>query len=270
MLRFRCFPTAPLTFCYLILGVLLGTGLEVSGAGKNPETLRFEGRQITVRRDSLTRLPLTMRAAGAPLLEIKGFAKLTRNQITLTGPLLAKKYKKFLQIEPDELRLKAAERVGGTWYVSYWQTVKGWIIYESSLGFSIDPHGKILSLGALLYPQVALPEGTRISRDQALKIGAGQVPDFKKQAYTLLAENILVYPVRTPQAIRYFKVYAFNFFPQKALHPASVVGGYAVFVDTQTGGVIHRETLFKPLGCCVPENWVPPKPEELYKGIFGN
>ena len=245
-------------------------GLGPLSAQADPETLRFEGRQITVKRDPLTRLPLTMRAAGVPLLEIKGIAKLTRNQITLAGPLLAKKYKKFLQIEPDELRLKAAERVDGTWYVSYWQTVKGWIIYESSLGFSIDPQGKILSLGALLYPQVPLPEGIKINRNQALKIGAGQVPDFKKQAYTLLAENILVYPVRTPQAIRYFKVYAFNFFPQKALHPASVVGGYAVFVDTQTAGVIHRETLFKPLGCCVPENWVPPKPEELYKGIFGN
>ena len=169
MLRFRCFPSAPVTFCYLLLGVLLGTGLEASGAEKNLETLRFEGRQITVKRDPLTRLPLTMRAAGVPLLEIKGIAKLTRDQITLAGPLLAKKYKKFLQIEPDELRLKAAERVGGTWYVSYWQTVKGWIIYESSLGFSIDPQGKILSLGALLYPQVALPEGIKINRESGPK-----------------------------------------------------------------------------------------------------
>lgn len=246
------------------------SGLGPLPAQADLETLRFEGRQITVKRDPLTRLPLTMRAAGVPLLEIKRIAKLTRDQITLTGPLLARKYKKFLQIEPDELRLKAAERVGGTWYVSYWQTVKGLIIYESSLGFSIDSRGRIQSLGALLYPRVPLPEGIKVNRNQALKIGAGQIPDFKKQAYTLLAENILVYPERTPEAIRYFKVYAFNFFPQKALHPASVVGGYAVFVDTQTGGVIHRETLFKPLGCCVPENWVPPKPEDLYKGIFGN
>jgi len=248
----------------------LFSGLGPLPAQADLETLRFEGRQITVKRDPLTRLPLTMRAAGVPLLEIKRIAKLTRDQITLTGPLLARKYKKFLQIEPDELRLKAAERVGGTWYVSYWQTVKGLIIYESSLGFSIDSRGRIQSLGALLYPRVPLPEGIKVNRNQALKIGAGQIPDFKKQAYTLLAENILVYPERTPEAIRYFKVYAFNFFPQKALHPASVVGGYAVFVDTQTGGVIHRETLFKPLGCCVPENWVPPKPEDLYKGMFGN
>lgn len=234
------------------------------------ETIRFEGQPLIIQWDSLTKAPLTMRAGDSqPLLEIKGIGKRTRKQLTMTGPWLVKKYKKILQIEPDQLRLKAADRINGTWYISYWQTVQGVIIYESSLGFSIDPQGRIQSLGALIYPQVPFPEGIRISRDQALKIGADQVPDFKTKDYALLAENILLYPEKTSGAVRFFKVYAFNFFPRKALHPASVVGGYAVMVDTQSERVIRTETLFKPLGCCVPENWVPPKPEEIYKGMFG-
>lgn len=253
-----------------LAGVLLFLGLSSLPAQADQETILIEGQRLSIRKDPQTGSPLIVRAENRPLLEIKHISRLTRDRITLAGPLLLKKYKTLFLIEPEQLRLKAAEKIDGTWYVSYWQTVNGLIIYESSLGFSIDPKGRINSLGALLYPQVALPEGIKINRNQALKIGAGQVPDFKKQGYTLLAENILVYPVRTPQAFRYFKVYAFNFFPQKALHPASVVGGYAVFVDTQTGRVVRRETLFKPLGCCVPENWVPPKPEDLYKGIFGN
>lgn len=235
------------------------------------ETIRLEGQPLIIQWDSLTKAPLTMRAGGSqPLLKIKGITGRTRKQLTMTGPWLVKKYKKILQIEPDQLRLKAADRINGTWYISYWQTVQGVIIYESSLGFSIDPQGRIQSLGALIYPQVPFPEGIRISRDQALKIGADQVPDFKTKDYALLAENILLYPERTSGAVRFFKVYAFNFFPRKALHPASVVGGYAVMVDTQSERVIRTETLFKPLGCCVPENWVPPKPEEIYKGMFGN
>lgn len=234
------------------------------------ETIRFEGQPLIIQWDSLTKAPLTMRAGDSqPLLKIKGIGKRSRKQLTMTGPWLVKKYKKILQIEPDQLRLKAADRINGTWYISYWQTVQGVIIYESSLGFSIDPQGRIQSLGALIYPQVPFPEGIRISRDQALKIGADQVPDFKTKDYALLAENILLYPEKTSGAVRFFKVYAFNFFPRKALHPASVVGGYAVMVDTQSERVIRTETLFKPLGCCVPENWVPPKPEEIYKGMFG-
>ncbi|MBA4393477.1 MAG: hypothetical protein C0407_07975 [Desulfobacca sp.] len=251
--------------------VLMVWGLRVQSPSASTETIHFEGHPLIIKWDLLTRAPLTMRAGnGAPLLKIKGISKRTRDQITMTGPLLVKKYKKFLGIEPDQLRLKAAERINGSWYVSYWQTVQGVIIYESSLGFSIDPQGKINSLGALLYPQVPFPEGFRISRDQALKIAVSQVPDFKKQDYILLAESVLLYPEKTSGAIKFFKVYAFNFFPRKALHPASVVGGYAVLVDTQSEGVIRTETLFKPLGCCVPENWVPPRPEELYKGMFGN
>jgi hypothetical protein len=251
--------------------VLIVWGSRVQTLSASTETILFEGHPLIIKWDPQTGSPLTMRAGDAtPLLKIKGMPKRTRDQISLIGPLLVKKYKKFLGIEPDHLRLKAADRLNGAWYVSYWQTVQGVIIYESSLGFSIDPQGKIQSLGALLYPRVAFPGGTKISRDQAIKIATDQVPDFKKQAYTLLAESVLIYPEKTTGAIQFYKVYAFNFFPRKALHPASVVGGYAVLVDTQSERVIRRETLFKPMGCCVPENWVPPKPEDLHKGILGN
>ena len=34
-------------------------------------------------------------------------------------------------------------------------------------------------------------------------------------------------------------------------------------LDKVKGKVVLFETLMKPLGCCVPEDWVPPKPEEM-------
>jgi hypothetical protein len=96
-----------------------------------------------------------------------------------------------------------------------------------------------------------------------MKIGQSQVKDFKKLKCKLLAESTLIYPARKTDSVDYYRVYAFNFFPEKALHPASTVGGWAVFVDSQTGKVVLFETLLKPMGCCVPEDWVPPKPEEM-------
>jgi hypothetical protein len=234
------------------------------------ETVTIEGKKVSVKRDPLTKAPLTIRGEGTALLEIKNISKINRDRITKVGPLLVKHFQKVLSLEPEDLRLKAAEKVDDTWYVSYWQTVKGVIIYESSLGFSIDPRGRIHSLGALLYPKVQVPGNSKISRDRALTIARSQVPDYNKSDYRLLADSLLIYPERKADRVTYYLVYACNFFPQKALHPASVVGGWAVFVDTQTGKVIFVQTLFKPLGCCVPENWTPPKPEELYKGIFGN
>lgn len=225
---------------------------------------------LSISWDSLTRSPLIIRGLKAPLLEISHLSRLNRAQITMTGPLVVKKYAALLKIQPDQLRLKGAEKISGTWYLSYWQTFQGTIIYESSLGFSIDPQGRVASMGTLIYPQVRVSNHPGISREKALRIAREQIQDFKKFDYRLLAENMVIFPERKTDSITYYRVYAFNFFPKKALDPTSVVGGWAVFVDSQTGKVVQIQTLYKPLGCCVPENWTPPKSEDLYKGIFGD
>jgi hypothetical protein len=234
----------------------------VSG-GADYETVNYKGQKLSILKDSLTQAPLIIRGIESNLLEIKNFSKLSRKEITHIGPILVNKYKSLLQIEPDQLKLKGAEKISDTWYVSYWQTFKGVILYESSLGFSIDPRGQIKSLGALLHPHVQAPVTSKVGHDEALKVGQSEVKDFKKLKCILLAENVLIYPVKKTNSIDYYRVYAFNFFPQEALHPASVIGGWAVFIDTQTGKKVLYEELLKPLGCCVPPDWVPPKPGEM-------
>ena len=252
-----------------ILSALLATLILFSspGLGSNgkpdDEIIRDKSQKLSIKWDPLTRAPLIMRGIDSNLLEIKNFSKLSRKEITHIGPLLVNKYKFLLHIEPDQLKLKGAEKISDTWYVSYWQTFGGMIIYESSLGFSIDPQGRVKSLGALLYPNVEVPRASKISHEEALKIGQKQIKDYKKLRCRLLAEGVLIYPVKKINSIDYYRVFAFNFFPQEALHPASVVGGWAVFIDTQTGKKVLYEELLKPLGCCVPPDWVPPKPEEM-------
>ena len=248
----------------IIFFILILVSSPIFGSGGSDyKTVNYKGQKLSIIWDPLTRAPLIIRGVEANLLELKNFSKLSRKEITHTGPLLVDKYKSLLQIEPDQLKLKGAEKISDTWYVSYWQTFHGVILYESSLGFSIDPWGHIKSLGALLYPHVQAPLTSKISREEALKIGQRQIKDYKKLKCMLLAESILVYPVKKTNSIDYYRVYAFNFFPEEALHPATVVGGWAVFIDTQTGKKVLYEELLKPLGCCVPEDWVPPKPGEM-------
>jgi len=253
----------------LILSTLLTTFVLLSspGLGSNEkaddEVLRFNGQRLSIKWDPLTKVPLIIRGVESNLLELQNFPKLSRKEITHTGPQLVSKYQPLLQIQPDQLKLKGAEKILDTWYVSYWQTFQGVILYESSLGFSIDFQGRIKSLGALLYPNVQAPVTPKISHEKALKIGQGQIKDFKKLKCRLVAESILIYPVRKTNSVDYYRVYAFNFFPEEVLHPATTEGGWAVFVDSQTEKVVLFEILMKPLGCCVPEDWVPPKPEEM-------
>ena len=248
-----------------LLGTLIYFSSPVLGIDGKPEDeiIRYNNQKLSIKWNPLTRAPLIIRGMDSNLLEIKNFSRLSRKEITHLGPLLVNRYQSLLQIEPDQLKLKGAEKISDTWYVSYWQTFQGVILYETSLGFSIDSHGRIKSLGALLYPGVQAPVASKISHEKALKIGQAQIKDFKKLKCKLVAENILIYPVRKTNSVDYYRVYAFNFFPEEALHPATTEGGWAVFVDSQTGKVVLFETLMKPLGCCVPEDWVPPKPEEM-------
>jgi hypothetical protein len=256
--------TSHLSIRFALITLLIFLSPPATGSGgPDYETVVYKSKRLSVKRDPLTGSPLIVRGIESNLLEIRNFSRLSRKEITHTGPILADKYRSLLRVEPGQLKLKGAEKVSDTWYVSYWQTFQGLIIYESSLGFSIDSQGRIKSLGALLYPEVQAPTASRISYEDALKIGRKQIKDYSKLRCRLLAESVLVYPVKKKKSIDYYRVYAFNFFPEEALHPASTVGGWAVFVDSQTGNVVLFETLMKPLGCCVPEDWVPPKPEEM-------
>lgn len=259
--RARFFPS----ILAILISLLILFSSPGSGRFEKPdeEITRYHKEKLSIKWDPLTKAPLIIRGIGSNLLELRNFSQLSRKEITHAGPQLVRKYQSLLQIGPDQLKLKGAEKINDTWYVSYWQTFQGVIVYESSLGFSVDSQGRINSLGALLYPNVQAPATSQIRYEEALRIAQKQIKDFKKLQCRLLAESVLVYPVKTSNSIDYYRVHAFNFFPEKALHPASTVGGWAVFVDSQTGKVVLFETLLKPLGCCVPEHWVSPKPEEM-------
>jgi hypothetical protein len=273
VLRFRTgrpFSKGAVRSLFLFTGALFFLAPVSAGPTSGAPAGSAVEKGLQIKRDGLTGAPLILRSREKPLLVLPGISGWDRRRITGVGPLLVTKYRSLLRIRPEDLRLKGAERIDGTWYVSYWQTFRGMILYESSLGFSIDNQGRVPSLGALLYPGVTVPELSKVSREKALAAARAQVPDFEKMQYRLLAENTVIYPDRRRDRVDYYRVYAFNFFPEKALHPASAIGGWAVFVDSQTGRVIRKHPLFKPMGCCVPENWTPPKTEEVYKGILGN
>jgi hypothetical protein len=250
-------------------GVLLLLAFAGS-ADEGFETLSWEGHTLAVKRDPSTGTPVLLRGLQEPLLTLADGYPRNRTEAAGGGILLANKLGPLLPVSADRLRYKSAEEIEGVWYVSFWQTEKNLIVFGSSFGYSIDGQGNIHSLGAVLYPGITLPETVRISREQALKTAQGRIKNYRKYRYRLVAENIIIFPDRRTRPVTYHQVYAFNFFPpEKYRHPAAAAAGTGFFVDTQTGKVLDRQTLFKPLGCCVPESGGPLDVEELYKFQIG-
>ena len=250
--------------------VLVGLALFLVGrleAGEF-EVVRFKNQEFLVKRDPLTRSPVIIRGKDRPIVTLKGAQ--IRSQVVQSGAQVVDRLNPLLPLTAKQIKLKSAEKIEGLWYISFWQIAGGFIVYGSSLGFSLDRRGQIFSTGSVIYPFIEVPAAIKVDRKQALETSIRSIKDFHKLKYKLLAENVIIYPDRKADPLRYYQVYAFNFFPPpEALHPASPEAGWGVFVDTQTGKIVDRQTLFKPLGCCVPEEGPPLNTQELYKSQIG-
>ena len=221
-----------------------------------------------MERDPLTQSPVIIRGIDRPIVVLKGVQ--TRSRVVQSGRRVVNRLHPLLPLTPKQIMLKSAEKIGGLWYVSFWQTAEDFIVYGSSLGFSPDRQGRILSTGSVIYPNIQVPASLKVDREQALQTSIRSIDGFHKQRYKLLTENLIIYPDRNTAPPRYYLVYVFNFFPPREVsHPASPGAGWAIFVDTQTGKIVDRQTLLKPLGCCVPEDGLPLKPEAFYKSQIG-
>jgi hypothetical protein len=218
--------------------------------------VHLNGQVLEVTWDESTRMPQTITGVGSDLLEVKNISTLSKREINDIGALLVRKYGTLIRVGPEQLLLKKAEKTGGSWFVSYQQTVRGVAVFDSSLGFSIDPDGRIKSMGLILYPDARVQGFMKVHRGQALKSAQGSIPDPDRKDFRLKAETLVIYPDRKNGSVDYRQVFIFSLFPGKVTHPASPASGYAVFVDSRTGKVIRTQPELKPLGCCLPKEGI--------------
>ncbi len=244
--------------CALLLGVC-DFPLAAEGVVVGAPRVTLNGQALDVTWDETTNAPLTVSAVGSDLLVVKGIEGMGRGEVQDIGTLLVNKYRQLLGVRPEQLVLRKAEKSDGSWFVSYRQAVRGLAVYDSSLGFSIDPEGRVRSLGAILYPDARVSAVSRLDRAQALKIARAKLRETDESDHEVSAESVAIYPERRAGAVEFHRAYIFNFFARKETHPGSVVNGRAIFVDGMTGRILKTLPLFKPLGCCLPGDW---KPEE--------
>ncbi|HQT97105.1 MAG TPA: hypothetical protein PK416_04380 [Thermodesulfobacteriota bacterium] len=235
-----------------LLPAVCGRPLAAEGAVVGAPRVMLNGQALDVTWDGITNAPMTVSAVGSDLLVVKGIGEMGRGEVQDIGTLLVNKYRRLLRIRPEQLVLRKAEKSGGSWYLSYRQSVHGLAVYGSSLGFSIDPDGRVRSLGAILYPDARVAPASRLDREHALKIARTKLRETGESDGKLSAESVAIYPERRAGIVEYHRAYIFNFFARKEPGQGSIVNGRAVFVDGMTGRILKTLPLLKPLGCCIP------------------
>ena len=161
-----------------------------------------------------------------------------------------------MDVEPEDLKFGGMERVGGCWYISFWQTYGGVIIFESSIGFSINKDGSVTSLGALLHKahlKLNLPTKVKLTLKEATAIAIDYLMKSEPLEYKLIAYQIVIYPKQNEgKVVGYYLTYILNFYYPEELGVTRARAGWVCFVDGVTGRMVDVQHLLAIASCCMP------------------
>lgn len=234
----------------LLLNKVIFYSQYAYAVSKEWEVVHFQGLKLSIKRDSLTGAPRIIKGLNFNIHQYTKKTEVLPEDINRAGRRFIRDLVPILKIDPNELEIKAIDKVDGNWFVSYWQLYRGVLIYDSSIGFSIERDGSIHSIEAIIHPNIELDVRPKISQGEAFKIA---FEHLKKKGFKLLASRLVIYPKREERRIVYNLVYALNLFPVESnKKPFLEGGGYAYFVDARNGKIVHVEEIPGILGCCVP------------------
>jgi hypothetical protein len=215
---------------------------------------KIEGQAMKIKIDPSSGLPRIIR--GLPsVIVLKAFdpTRLTKKgaQEVLASLLLL--FRRYLDMDISEFKLSGMECVEGTWYISFWQTYKGVIIYESSIGFSIGPKGDIPSVGVLLHKshkERHLPTWAKLSLKEATALAKAYLRKTEPWDHTLRAYQLVIYPLKKGGKVDYYLAYILNLYsPENQVVGSSRIG-WACFVDAVNGKIVDAFHLLAMPNCC--------------------
>lgn len=217
----------------------------------------LKGRKIRIKIDPIT--GLTRIIKGDPYITVlKGLDLDNLNEKTAKKSMqsLISLLGNYLEVKMEELKFAAMERIGGSWFISFWQTYGGVIIFESSIGFSIDPGGGVPSIGALLckdHKVFNLPTKASISMKEAKEIAVAHLREREPMQYKLAAYQLIVYPMKKGERVTdYYLTYILNFYYPEEFRVTRSQAGWICFVDAVTGKILDVQPLVAIASCCTP------------------
>jgi hypothetical protein len=214
-------------------------------------------RKVRIKIDPLSGLPRIIKGKPNILkLENLDLRNLTEEAARKAMTALLSLLEDYLAVGIDELQFGGMKHVGDSWYISFWQTYEGVIIYESSIGFSIGPEGEISSVGSLLHnahKSLNLPSRPRLALKEAKEIAVNHLMDKEPYDYEFVAYQLIVYPMRRKEeVVGYYLAYILNFYYPEEIRVTRSRAGWVCFVDAVTGEIIDVQNLLAIASCCMP------------------
>lgn len=211
-------------------------------------------QRVKIKIDSLSGLPRLVRGLPSAIV-LKNFDPNGLNEQgawRILGTLLSL-FWNHLGMGVEEFKFTAMDRVENNWYISFWQTYGGVIIYESSLGFSIGPKGDIPSIGMLLHKahkELHPPTRAKLSLKEATAIAKAYLRKSEPWEHNLLAYQLIIYPMKREGRVDYYLAYILNLVSPEDRVVGSSRIGWTCFVDAVTGQIVDAHYMLAIPNCC--------------------
>jgi hypothetical protein len=211
-------------------------------------------QRVKIKIDSLSGLPRLVRGLPSAIV-LKNFDPNGLNEQGAWRILatLLSLFWNHLGMGVEEFKFTAMDRVENNWYISFWQTYGGVIIYESSLGFSIGPKGDIPSIGMLLHKahkELHLPTRAKLSLKEATAIAKAYLRKSEPWEHNLLAYQLIIYPMKREGRVDYYLAYILNLVSPEDRVVGSSRIGWTCFVDAVTGQIVDAHYMLAIPNCC--------------------
>lgn len=211
-------------------------------------------QRVKIKIDRLSGLPRLVRGLPSAIV-LKNFDPNGLNEQGAWRILatLLSLFKSHLGMGVEEFKFTAMDRVENNWYISFWQTYGGVIIYESSLGFSIGPKGDIPSIGMLLHKahkELHLPTRAKLSLKEATAIAKAYLRKNEPWEHKLQAYQLIIYPMKREGGVDYYLAYILNLVSPEDRVVGSSRIGWTCFVDAVTGQIVDAHYMLAIPNCC--------------------
>lgn len=152
--------------------------------------------------------------------------------VTRIGSELINAYSDQLGISASQVKVRKVETDGDWWFTDYKQFIQGIPVIHSEIGFTIDPDGNIVALGAFAFPDIKAVPSAQLSGNEAIRIAQ---KEFAADSTGMITgPKLVILPVLEQSDYSYFLSWEITL---RSLQP---VKNITYYIHAQTGKILQQ------------------------------
>ena len=203
---------------------------------------KYGGERLGIVWDKNTNLPQEISNLNVFLPDLEGKIPFSKGDVAEAVSKFIGGNREFFRIDPQDLRLARAEKIGKRWFVTFGQYYKKLPVYHIKVGAVVTDSGKIISFSSNYIPDIKVPLKPKINLEDVGKIASKTYEYRDRKGLVPKEGTLLVFPRMKKDTLGYEFHLAWKFLMQAKL-PNPKIDQYFI-IDAVSGEVLLKYPAF--------------------------